>query len=62
MQQEDALGHLLFSLTIHGMLQQLKGEFGVFYLGDGTLGGNLEEVLRDLCMAEHELLVTWVSS
>ena len=32
------------------MLQQLKGEFGVFYLDDGTLGGSLEEVLRYLRM------------
>ena len=35
------------------MLQQLKGEFVVFYLDDGTLGGHLEEVLRDLRMVER---------
>ena len=52
------LGHLLFSLIIHGMLQQLKSEFGVFHLDDGTLGGNLEEVLRDLRIVERKLLVT----
>ena len=52
MQQGDPLGPLLFSLTIHDMLRQLKGKFGVFYLDDGTLGGSLEEVLRDLRMVE----------
>ena len=52
-QQGDPLGPLLFSLTIHEMLQQLKGEFGVFYLDDGTLGGSLEEVLRYLRMVER---------
>ena len=52
-QQGDPLGPLLFCLTIHDMLQQLKGEFGVFYLADGTLGGSLVEVLRDVRMVER---------
>ena len=52
-QQGDPLGPLLFCLTIHDMLMQLRGEFGVFYLDDGTLGGSLEEVLRDVRMVER---------
>ena len=52
-QQGDPLGPLLFCLTIHDMLLQLRGEFGVSYLDDGTLGGSLEEVLRDVHMVER---------
>ena len=52
-QQGDPLGPLLFCLTIHDMLMQLRGEFGVFYLDDGTLGGSLEEVLRGVRMVER---------
>ena len=52
-QQGDPLGPLQFCLTIHDMLQQVNCEFGVFYLDDGTLGGSLEEVLRDVRMVEQ---------
>ena len=52
-QQGDPLGPLMFCLTIHDMLMQLRAEFGVFYLDDGTLGGSLEEVLRDVRMVER---------
>ena len=34
-------------------MQQLKVEFGVFCLDDGTLGGSLEEVLRGVRMVER---------
>ena len=39
---------LLFCLTIHDILKNLRSEFGVFYLDDGTLGGSLDEVLGDV--------------
>ena len=39
-QQGDPLGSLLFCLTIHPMVQQLKSRFKVFYMDDSTLGGN----------------------
>ena len=35
------------------MLKQLKCEFGVFYLDDGTLGDSLDEVLSDVQMVER---------
>ena len=53
-QQGDPLGPLLFCLTIHPMLLKLHSEFKVFYLDDGTLGGNLEDVLCDLQLVERE--------
>ena len=51
-QQGDPLGPLLFCLTIHPLVSQLRSEFKVFYLDDGTLGGSVECVLRDLQQLE----------
>ena len=36
------------------MLLKLHSELKVFYLDDGTLGGNLEDVLCDLQLVERE--------
>ena len=35
-------------------MSSLKSSFAVFYLDDGTLGGSLQEVLRDLRLEEEE--------
>ena len=51
-QQGDPLGPLLFCLTIYQLTPQLKADFCVFYLDDGSLGGNLESVIRDLRLLE----------
>ena len=53
-QQGDPLGPLLFCLSIHKLWGKLKSELAVFYLDDGTLGGNWEEVLSDLRLIEEE--------
>ena len=53
-QQGDPLGPLLFCLSIHKLCAKLKSELAVFYLDDGTLGGNWEEVLSDLRLIEEE--------
>ena len=52
-QQGDPLGPLLFCLTIHKMVEQLRSQLNVFYLDDGNLGGSLEEVLHDLRSVER---------
>ena len=52
-QQGDPLGPLLFCLTIHNMVEQLRSQLNVFYLDDGNLGGSLEEVLHDLRSVER---------
>ena len=51
-QQGDPLGPLLFFLAIHKLITQLRSEFHVFYLDDGTLGGDIESVVRDLRLVE----------
>ena len=51
-QQGDPLGPLLFCLTIHKLTSQLKSEFCLFYLDDGTLGGDAEQTLQDLRSVE----------
>ena len=52
-QQGDPLGPLLFCLTIHKLTSQLESELCLFYLDDGTLGGEAEQVLRDLLLIEQ---------
>jgi hypothetical protein len=47
-QQGDPLGPAIFSLAINPVIQNLKSKFNVWYLDDGTLGGDLESVLSDL--------------
>ena len=47
-QQGDPLGPLLFCLTIHPVLQQLSSEFKIFFLDDGTIGGDIDTVSEDL--------------
>lgn len=51
-QQGDPLGPLLFCLSIHHLTEQLTSEFVVFYLDDGTIGGRIGDVLRDLQTVE----------
>ena len=53
-QQGDPLGPLLFCLTIHPMVMKLQSELRVFFLDDGTIGSNLEDVLSDLLLVEKE--------
>ena len=50
--QGDPLGPLLFCLAIHQLITQLRSEFHAFYLDDGTLGGDVESVVRDLRLVE----------
>ena len=52
-QQGDPLGPLLFCLTIHDLIVNLKSEFKVFYLDDGTLGGSVEEVKSNFLYLER---------
>ena len=47
-QQGDPLGPLLFCLTIHSIVSQLRSELWIFYMDDGTLGGSLDDVVDDL--------------
>ena len=52
-QQGDTLGPLLFCLTIHKMVSKLNALFKVFYLDDGSLGGNSKELCQDLTIIEE---------
>lgn len=46
-QQGDPLGPLSFSLTIHPIVECLLSELNLWYLDDGTLGGDPETFLAD---------------
>ena len=46
-QQGDPLGPLLFCLSVHSIVPELKSEFRVLYQDDLTLGGSLEDVIHD---------------
>ena len=49
-QQGDPLGPLLFCLTLH----QLCGHLKSVTLDDGTLGGKVEDMVRDLDLIVHK--------
>ena len=53
-QQGDPLGPLLFCLTIQPLILKLRSEFSVFYLDDGTIGGQVEDIIHDLQLVEEE--------
>jgi hypothetical protein len=53
-QQGDPLGPLLFCLGIHHMCTQLESESSLFYLDDGTLGGTVDDLKRDLDLVDRE--------
>ena len=46
-QQGDPLGPFLFSLPTMDLIHSCRSERKVFYLDDGTLGGDIETVLKD---------------
>lgn len=47
-QQGDPLGPAIFSLGIHPIISSLDCNFNIWYLDDGTLGGQPDVVLGDL--------------
>ncbi|KAJ0173779.1 hypothetical protein K1T71_010928 [Dendrolimus kikuchii] len=47
-QQGDPLGPAIFSLAIHPIIQKLNSKFNVWYLDDGTLGGDIDTLKNDL--------------
>ena len=47
-QQGDPLGPMLFYFTIHELVTSIGSEFKVFYLDDGNMGGDLEDLMADL--------------
>ncbi|XP_072938410.1 uncharacterized protein [Epargyreus clarus] len=47
-QQGDPLGPAIFSLAIHPIISQLNSKLNIWYLDDGTLGGEVSSVLNDL--------------
>lgn len=47
-QQGDPLGPAVFSLAIHPIISELNSKFNVWYLDDGSLGGEASSVLNDL--------------
>ena len=53
-QQGDPLGPLLFSLTIHPIIQALDSEMVLGYLDDLTLGGDLVVLQRDVALVEEK--------
>ncbi|XP_060804915.1 uncharacterized protein LOC132902733 [Amyelois transitella] len=47
-QQGDPLGPAIFSLAINSIIHGLNSKLNVWYLDDGTLGGDFKTVLKDL--------------
>ena len=53
-QQSDPLGPVIFSLAIHPIIQKLNSKFNVWYLDDGTLGGDVDTVINDFILLKQE--------
>lgn len=53
-QQGDPLGPVIFSLAILPIIRQLNSKFNVWYLDDGTLGGDVDTVLNDLIFLKNQ--------
>lgn len=47
-QQGDPLGPAIFSLAINPIISNLNSKFNLWYLDDGSLGGDAETVFQDL--------------
>ena len=53
-QQGNPMGPLLFELTIYKLSAKMRSEFEVFYVDDGILGRNQENVIHDIKNIEIE--------
>ncbi|KAI5645635.1 reverse transcriptase (RNA-dependent DNA polymerase) domain-containing protein [Phthorimaea operculella] len=53
-QQGDPLGPAIFSLAIHPIIAKLKSRLNIWYLDDGTLGGDANTVMADLVALRAE--------
>jgi hypothetical protein len=53
-QQGDPLGPAIFSLAINSIISTTNSKLNVWYLDDGTLGGDAETVLADLIMIKNK--------
>ncbi|CAK1587163.1 unnamed protein product [Parnassius mnemosyne] len=53
-QQGDPLGPAIFSLAINPIIKILNSKFNVWYLDDGTLGGDLDTVFSDLLLIKNK--------
>ena len=47
-QQGDPIGPMLFCIAIHELVSSLSSDLNVFYLNDGTIGGNPVSLAADL--------------
>lgn len=53
-QQGDPLGPAIFSLAIHPIITNLKSKLNMWYLDDGTFGGDVETVLDDFLFLKEK--------
>ena len=48
------MGPLLFCLATHRVIQKTKSELNIWYIDDGTLGGQCTDLLHDIEINESE--------
>jgi hypothetical protein len=47
-QQGDPFGPLLFSVTVMPLINRMQSNFNVWYMDDGTIGGNADVLPNDI--------------
>jgi hypothetical protein len=53
-QQGDPLGHLMFCASSMKLAKSLKAEFNVWYLDGGSIGGDVQTLVKDLVTIRGE--------
>ena len=53
-QQGDPLGPMLFCIVTIGLAKRLKSELNIWYLDDGSLGGDIDVLIKDFETILHE--------
>ena len=53
-QQGDPLGPLLFCVTVMQLVKRIKSQFNIWYMDDGTIGGEVETLVADFKMLLEE--------
>ncbi|KAF2894723.1 hypothetical protein ILUMI_11447 [Ignelater luminosus] len=53
-QQKDPCGPMIFSLAVYLIIESPNTDLNIWYLDDGSIGGELKSVLQAFCLVKEE--------